>query len=99
VDPQAFPDPLNVNLDRDPASYVNFGWGPHHCIGQELSIVANTAILRCFALLPNLRRAPGPQGELKYVTKNDVVKVYLQEDWGSYFFFPTSTSHLSSLIV
>ena len=53
-------------------------------------IVANTAILRAFARLPKLRRAPGPQGELKYVMQQEVVKVFMQEDWGSYWFFPTS---------
>jgi len=90
VDPVAFPDPLEVKLDRDPESYVNYGWGPHSCIGKEINIIANTAILKCFALLPGLRRAPGPQGELKYVIKNDVVKVYLWEDWGSYYYFPTT---------
>jgi linoleate 10R-lipoxygenase len=93
VDPVAFPDPLEVKLDRDPESYVNYGWGPHSCIGKEINIIANTAILKCFALLPGLRRAPGPQGKLKYVIKNDVVKVYLQEDWGSYYYFPTSMFH------
>jgi len=61
-------------------------------IGQEIDLVANTAILRAFARLPNLRRAPGPQGEIKYVMKQEVVKVYLQEDWSSYWFFPTSIS-------
>jgi linoleate 10R-lipoxygenase len=83
---------LEIKLDRPESSYVNYGWGPHHCIGQEINIVANTAILGCFARLPGLRPAPGPQGELKYVIKNDVVKVFLQEDWSSYWFFPTSTS-------
>ena len=92
VDPVAFPDPLEVKLDRPESTYVNYGWGPHHCIGQEINIIANTAILRTFARLPGFRRAPGPQGELKYVIKDNVVKVFLQEDWGSYWFFPTSMS-------
>jgi|SRR5579859_637915 len=90
LDPDAFPDPYKINPNRPPESYVNYGWGPHHCIGQEINIVANTAILRYLARLPKLRRAPGPQGELKFVMKNEVVKVFLQEDWGSYWFFPTS---------
>jgi hypothetical protein len=59
-----------------------------------MNIVANTAILRCFARLPNLRPAPGPQGKLKYVIKNQVVKAYMQEDWGSYWYFPTSMALL-----
>ena len=92
MDPIAFPDPLEIKLDRPESSYVNYGWGPHICLGQEINIVANTAILRCLARLPNLRPAPGPQGQLKYVLKNNVVKVFLQEDWGNYWFFPTSMS-------
>jgi hypothetical protein len=90
VDPVAFPNPEEIRFDRDEKTYVTYGWGPHRCIGQEINIVANTAILRTFARLSHLRRAPGPQGELKYVIKNNVVKVFLQEDWGSYWFFPTS---------
>lgn len=81
---------MEIKLDRPESSYVNYGWGPHRCIGQEINIVANTAILRTFARLPNLRPAPGPQGKLKYVMKQNVVKVFMQEDWGSYWFFPTS---------
>jgi hypothetical protein len=77
-------------LDRPEDSYILYGFGPHSCIGREINIVANTAILRTFARLKNLRRAPGPQGELKYVLKNNVIKAYLQEDWSSYWYFPTS---------
>jgi linoleate 10R-lipoxygenase len=91
VDPVAYPNPKEIKLDRPESSYVNYGWGPHICIGQEINIVANTAILRAFARLPHLKRAPGPQGELKYVIKNNVIKAFLQEDWSNYWFFPTST--------
>lgn len=90
VDPHAFPNPLEIDITRPEDSYINYGFGPHSCIGKEMNIVANTAILRCFARLPNFRRAPGPQGQLKYVIKNQVVKAYMQEDWGSYWYFPTS---------
>jgi linoleate 10R-lipoxygenase len=88
----AFPDPLEIKLDRPESTYVHYGWGPHSCLGREINMVANTAILRAFARLPGLRRAPGLQGELKYVIKNDVIKAFLQEDWSSYWFFPTSMS-------
>ena len=81
---------MEIKLDRPEDSYINYGFGPHSCIGKEINIIANTAILRCFARLPNFRRAPGPQGQLKYVMKNHVVKAYLQEDWGTYWYFPTS---------
>jgi len=90
LDSAEFKDPLKIDLNRPDESYVNYGWGPHHCLGKEINIVANTAILRTFARLHNLRRAPGPQGTLKYVMQQEVVKVYMQEDWGSYWFFPTS---------
>ena|SRR5579862_3108297 len=92
MDPATFPDPSEVNIHRPESSYVAYGWGPHRCIGQEINTVANTAILRAFARLPKLRPAPGPQGQLKYVIKQDVVKVFLLEDWSGYWFFPTSIS-------
>ena len=81
---------MEIKPDRPEKSYINYGFGPHRCIGQEINTVANTAILRAFARLPGLQRAPGPQGELKYAIKKDVIKVFLREDWGSYWFFPTS---------
>ncbi len=38
----------------------------------------------------NVRRAPGPQGELKKVIHPDGSSVYLREDWGSQWPFPVS---------
>jgi hypothetical protein len=56
-------------------------------------------MLRCFALLPNLRRSPGGQGELKYVVMGPV-RVYMQEDWSNYSPWPTSMfPHRTSLII
>jgi hypothetical protein len=46
-------------------------------------------MLRCFARLPNLRRSPSGQGELKYVVMGPV-RVYMQEDWSNYSPWPTS---------
>ena len=54
-----------------------------------MSTIALTAMLRCFARLPNLRRSPGAQGELKYVVMGPV-RVYMQEDWSNYSPWPTS---------
>ena len=54
-----------------------------------MSTIALTAMLRCFARLPNLRRAPSGQGELKYVIMGPV-RVYMQEDWSNYSPWPTS---------
>jgi hypothetical protein len=46
-------------------------------------------MLHCFARLPNLRRSPSGQGDLKYVVMGPV-RVYMQEDWSNYSPWPTS---------
>jgi hypothetical protein len=46
-------------------------------------------MLRCFARLPNLRRAPGPLAELKYLMKGPF-RVYMNEDWSNFSPWPTS---------
>jgi linoleate 10R-lipoxygenase len=66
-DPKIFPDPDRVRLDRPMDSYIHYGIGDHTCLGKEASMVALTAMLRIFGQLHNLRRAPGPQGQLKKV--------------------------------
>lgn len=66
-DPNVFPDPDRVRLDRPLDSYIHYGVGDHTCLGKEASIVALTAMLRIMGRLKNLRRAPGPQGQLKKV--------------------------------
>lgn len=38
----------------------------------------------------NLRRAPGPQGELKKVPRPGGFVVYMREDWDSLWPFPIS---------
>jgi hypothetical protein len=72
-----------------------FGWGLDSNIGTEISIVANAAILSCLALLPNLRRAPGAQGHIKSLVRNDETR-YLKPDWGNYSFLPPSAFPLVS---
>jgi linoleate 10R-lipoxygenase len=53
-------------------------------------MVALTAMLRTVAKLEGLRRAPGPQGQLKKVPRPGGFYVYMREDYGSYFVFPCS---------
>lgn len=91
-DPERFPDPLTVNPDRPLESYIHYGMGMHQCLGMDASRVALTAMLQTVARLPNLRRAPGPQGQLKKVPRPGGFYVYLTENHGSYFPFPTSKS-------
>jgi linoleate 10R-lipoxygenase len=53
-------------------------------------MVGITAMLRVIGRLDHLRRAPGPQGELKKIPRPGGFYVYMKEDRGSYFPFPTT---------
>ena len=85
-----FPDPEQVRLDRPLENYVHYGFGPHQCLGMDASRVAITAMLRTVAKLDNLRRAPGPAGQLKKIPRPGGFYVYMRADHGAYFPFPTS---------
>ena len=87
-DPSVFPNPEQVVVDRPIESYIHYGMGEHTCLGKEASMVALTAMLRTVGKLDGLRRAPGPQGELKKIPRPGGFYVYMREDYGSYFVFP-----------
>ena len=87
-DPKLFPNPNEVNVDRPLDTYIHYGIGMHKCLGMEASRVALTAMLRVVGRLRNLRRAPGPQGQLKKVAREGGFYVYMTENHGSYFPFP-----------
>ncbi|OQU97287.1 hypothetical protein CLAIMM_03240 [Cladophialophora immunda] len=87
-DPAIFPNPNEVRLDRPLDSYIHYGIGEHACLGKDASMVALTAMLRTVGKLENLRRAPGPQGQLKKIPREGGFYVYMREDHGSYFVFP-----------
>ncbi|KAI9824597.1 MAG: hypothetical protein M1832_001687 [Thelocarpon impressellum] len=89
-DPKAFPDPQKVRLDRPIDSYLHYGAGPHKCLGKEISHVAVTAMLKTVAKLPNLRRAPGPQGHMKRIPIHGGFVIYLRPDLSDFFPLPTS---------
>lgn len=36
-DPQAFDNPAEVNIDRNPNRHLSFGFGLHHCLGAPLA--------------------------------------------------------------
>ena len=59
-----FPNPNEVDLNRNLDTYIHYGAGPHACLGKDASRVALTAMLKVVGRLDNLRRAPGAQGEL-----------------------------------
>ncbi|KAI9838713.1 MAG: hypothetical protein M1838_004543 [Thelocarpon superellum] len=89
-DPKAFPDPEKVRLDRDIDSYLHYGAGPHQCLGKWISQVAITAMLKSVGKLDNVRRAPGPQGQLKAIPIAGGFVIYMREDWTDYFPLPTT---------
>ncbi len=64
--------------------------GPHTCLGRDASRVALTAMLKVVGRLDNLRRAPGPAGELKKIPRPGGFYLYMRADHGSYFPFPLS---------
>jgi len=64
-DPAAFPDPETVKLDRPLDSYVQYGWGPHRCLGMEASRVIMTAIFKTVVGLKDLQKVDGPRGSPK----------------------------------
>jgi hypothetical protein len=86
-DPSKFPDPEEITLDRPDDLYIHHGWGPHACLGRPIVTVAAASMLRVFARLGNLRRAPGPAGEMKSRLVNNSFKEFLAKDssnWGTY---------------
>ncbi|KAM0100314.1 hypothetical protein ACP6JE_005135 [Aspergillus fumigatus] len=89
-DPDVFPKPEEVDLNRPMESYIHYGVGPHTCLGSEASKVALTAMLRVVGRLDNLRRAPGAQGELKKIPREHGFYTYMREDQSSFYPFPMS---------
>ena len=98
-DASVFPEPQEVRLDRPQDSYIPFGVGPQAALGNETSIIALTSMLRVVGGLDNLRRAPGPQGQLKKVDQPEGYATYLREDNTGYFPFPMSESPLLPLLL
>ena len=90
MDPEVFPEPEKIKLDRDPKLYIHHGWGSHACIGRNIATNALATQLVCLSKLKNLRRVPGGQGQLKYKIVNDAFKVYMKTDWSDYWPFPTT---------
>ncbi|KAI5788727.1 heme peroxidase [Pyronema domesticum] len=89
-DENIFPDPLQIKLDRPEASYMQYGDGPHECLGKHANIVGLTTMLMEFGKLKGLRRAPGLPGQMKTIPKPGGFKIYMKEDWSGFWPFPTS---------
>lgn len=89
-DPAHFPNPEQINPRRPLDSYIHYGVGPHACLGRDVSQIALTELFRAVFRKKGLRRVPGPQGLLKKVPRPGGFYVYMTEDWGSIWPFPTT---------
>lgn len=90
ADSAAFPDPEQVKLDRPMDSYIHFGLGRHMCLGFGITKLALTTMLKTVGKLPNLRRAPGAQGQIKKIAGPGGITLYMTADQSSLFPFPTT---------
>ncbi|KAL4953119.1 Psi-producing oxygenase A [Aspergillus filifer] len=90
MDPAAFPEPTKVKLDRDMNLYAHFGFGAHRCLGIDLCKAGLSTMLKVVGGLDNLRRAPGPQGQLKKLSGPGGITKYMNEDHSGFSPFPTT---------
>lgn len=90
MDPEQFPEPTKVKLDRDIDSYIHYGWGPHLCAGVDASKTAMSTMFKEIVRLPGLRRAKGIQGEVKKMPGDYGYTTYLTQDWSAIYPVPVS---------
>lgn len=92
--PTTFPNPSLVNPSRPLDAYKIFFFGTHSYLGHEVSQIALTEMFRSLFKRSNVGRAPGPQGQLKKMTRelNEELSqtFYLREDWGAVTPFPVT---------
>lgn len=97
-DPEVFPEPNEVRIDRLLESYINYCVGAHQCLGMEASRVALAAMLKTFMKLDGLGPASRDPGVLKktYPPEAGGHYIYMMEKQESYFPFPLNKRMLSS---
>jgi cytochrome P450 len=64
-DPDVFTSPAEFN-GRRATEYLHFGYGMHSCFGKAINGVEIPELLAALLRLPNLRRAPGSEGQILY---------------------------------
>ena len=81
-DPEEYPEPEQVRLDRERAVHFAFGGGPHRCVGshlarRELGIAISAWIDR----IPDFHITPGCEQELRYATLGMFSLPHLPLSW------------------
>ncbi|MEU1300646.1 cytochrome P450 [Streptomyces shenzhenensis] len=67
-EPERYPDPHVIDVDRPNTPHMTFGWGGHRCIAMPLAMAElEVAIGRLLERFPGLRLAVAPQ-EVKWDT-------------------------------
>ncbi len=57
-DPDEFPDPDRLNIEREASHHVSFGYGIHRCLGQQLArIELHVVFEKLFKRFPNMQVA------------------------------------------
>lgn len=65
-DEAALAEPEAYRTDRPGHAYLHLGYGPHACLGAQVSLVQVPEIVRQILLLPGLRRAEGEAGRIDF---------------------------------
>jgi cytochrome P450 len=65
-DPEVFEKPWCFSSDRKLEWYLHFGYGPRVCFGKYVADIVIVETIRSLFLLPNLRRAFGFRGRVRY---------------------------------
>ena len=93
------PEPLKFKPGRPNEAYLAQGWGPHDCLGREISIAAWEGMIRLVAGLNALRPAPSDMGVLKYIVSGPLKqRMYLSENWAALSPDPLSKSASCSFL-
>lgn len=81
---------LKVTPTRALEEHGDYGLGSNPHLSRDVHTAALTELFRAVFSKKNIRRAPGPQGELKKIAQEDGSWAYLTEDWSSITPLPTS---------
>jgi cytochrome P450 len=70
-DPEVFPEPDRLDLDRSPNEHLGFGYGIHYCLGAPLARMEGRLAFAAIAReLPNIRLAgPAPEWHRTIVSR------------------------------